>query len=119
VQEFDKLLAYLVDNIDGALAALIGDKDGLLIEQYPTKAQDLSAVAAQWTNVLSALKGVTASLEGGRINEVMITTDKLIGYARTLDDELFCFTVMNSSGNIGKARLYSSQLAKHMLEALA
>jgi predicted regulator of Ras-like GTPase activity (Roadblock/LC7/MglB family) len=118
VQELDELLASLVDNVDGALAALIGDADGLLIEQYPRQAQDLSAIAAQWTNVLTALKGVSQSLNGGEIKEVMVTADKLIGYARAFNKELFCFIVMNPSGNIGKARLYSQQVAKQLLEVL-
>ncbi len=116
MQDLDDFLTYLVDNIDGALAAVIGDKDGLLIEQIPKDSKDLSSLTAQWTNVMSALEQVTEGLKAGELKEVMITADKLMGYARTLNDDLFCFVLMNPSGNIGKARLYSEQIANRMLE---
>lgn len=119
MHELDELLAYLVDNVDGALAALVGDTDGLLIEQYPRGERDLSAVTAQWTNVLHTLSGVATTLEGGETREVMLTAEKLIGYARVLNNDLFCFIVMNPSGNIGKARLYSEKMAERILDVFA
>ena len=119
MQDLDEFLTYLVNNIDGALAAVIGDADGLVIEQYPKEGQDLSNLTAQWTNVMSALETVTKSLKGGDLKEVMVTADSIIGYARMLDTDLFCFVLMNPSGNIGKARLYSEQIARQMLEVFA
>lgn len=119
MQDLDDFLKYLVNNIDGALAAVIGDTDGLLIEQFPKEGEDLSVLTAQWTNVMMALKTTTQSLKGGELKEVIVTADKLIGYARTLNDDLFCFVLMNPSGNIGKARLYSEQIANRLLEVFA
>ncbi|MCA9837428.1 MAG: roadblock/LC7 domain-containing protein [Trueperaceae bacterium] len=119
MQDLDDFLTYLVSNIDGALAAVIGDADGLLIEQHPKDGEDLSVLTAQWTNVMTALEAVVASLKAGELKEVMITADRVMGYARNLNDELFCFVLMNPSGNIGKARLYSEQIAKRMLEVFA
>lgn len=116
MQDLDEFLTYLVNNIDGALAAVIGDVDGLIVEQYPKEGQDLSALTAQWTNVMTALDAVTESLKGGDLKEVMVTAESVIGYARILNEELYCFVLMNPSGNIGKARLYSEQIAKQMLE---
>ncbi len=119
MRELDDLLAYLVKNVDGALAVIVGDKDGLLIEQYPKQSQDYSAVAAQWTTALTGLKSVSSTLEGGEVKEVMMTAERVIGYTRILNEELFCFIVMNPSGNIGKARLYSEQITSHLLEVFA
>jgi predicted regulator of Ras-like GTPase activity (Roadblock/LC7/MglB family) len=119
VQDLDEFLTYLVNNIDGALAAVIGDADGLVIEQYPKVGQDLSILTAQWTNVMSSLDAVSKSLKGGNVKEVMVTADNVIGYARVLSDDLFCFVLMNPSGNIGKARLYSEQISRQMLEVFA
>ena len=119
MHELDELLAYLVDNVDGALAAVVGDIDGLLIEQYPKQGRDLTAVTAQWTNVQNALDVVVTSLEGGSVKEIMVTADNLIGYARLLSDGLFSFIIMNPSGNIGKARLYSEQMARRVSEVFA
>ncbi len=119
MKDIDELLAYLVDNVDGALSAFVGGSDGLLIEQYPKQGQDLAAAAAQWTNVLNAMNGVSAGLKAGKLEEAIMTTEKVIAYARLLSPELFCVVMMNPSGNIGKARLYSQKLAKNLLEVFA
>lgn len=119
MNDLDALLTHLIDNVDGAQAAVIGDTDGLLIEQYPKQSRDLSAVTAQWTNVMTNLRAVSNGLDGGEVAEVMLTADKLICYARILSDDLFCFIVMNPSGNIGKARLYSDKMAERLLEVFA
>jgi uncharacterized protein len=119
VKELDELLAYLVDNVDGALAAFVGGSDGLLIEQHPRQGQDMSGVTAQWTNVLTAMNSVATGLKAGKVEETIMTAEKVIAYARVLSPELFCVVIMNPSGNIGKARLYSQKLAKNLLEVFA
>jgi uncharacterized protein len=119
VKDIEELLAYLVDNVDGALAAFVGGSDGLLIEQHPKQGQDMSGATAQWTNVLNAMNGVATGLKAGKVEEAIMTTEKVIAYARLLSPELFCVVMMNPSGNIGKARLYSQKLAKNLLEVFA
>jgi predicted regulator of Ras-like GTPase activity (Roadblock/LC7/MglB family) len=117
MQELDQLLAYLVNNVDGALSAAVGGMDGLLIEQYPQQAQGLSALAAETTNILvNTRNAYSGGLSGGALREVIVTTEKYVGYTRLLNDELFCLVIMNPVGNIGKARLYSAQAAKRILE---
>lgn len=99
------------------MSVAVGGMDGLLIDQYPPQGTDLSALAAEQTNVLASIKSTfSGTLEGGKVNEVIVTSDKLIGYTRLLNDDLFCLIVMNPAGNIGKARLYSEKAAQRMLE---
>ncbi len=119
MQELDQILAYLVDNVDGAMSAAVGGMDGLLIEQYPAQGQDLSLLAAEQTNILNNARSAYTQLQSGALNELIITAEKLIAYTRLLNDELFCVIVMNPAGNIGKARLYSEQAAKRILEVFA
>ncbi|MEM6429202.1 MAG: hypothetical protein AAF708_08180 [Deinococcota bacterium] len=119
MQELDQILAYLVDNIDGTLAAAVGGMDGLLIEQYPPQSDDLSAVTAEQTNVLNNTSlAYSEALSGGNLHEIIVTADNLVGYTRLLGEELFCLIVMEPKGNIGKARLYSEQAAKRILQVL-
>ena len=117
MQELDDLLSYVINNVDGALFVALGAMDGLLVGQYPQEGQDLSAFTAEVTNVLNALTRLTTTdFEGGALKEVMATAERLISYARLLNDELFLVVVMNPSGNLGKARLYSEQLSPKILE---
>ncbi len=118
--ELDEILEHLIDNVDGAMVSAVGGMDGLLVEQYPEHGQDLAAAAAEITNLLaSTTTAFTEVLDGGAVKELIITTEKLVGYTRVLSGELFCLIVMNPAGNIGKARLYSEQAARHILEVFA
>lgn len=119
MQELDTILAYLVDNVDGALSVAIGAMDGLLVEQYPQQGVDLSAMAAEETKIITTVQNAfSGALESGDIREIIITSEKLIGYTRVISEDLFCLLTMNPSGNIGKARLYVEQAIPKVLEVL-
>jgi len=119
MQEFDKILAQLVNNVDGARSAAVGGMDGLLIEQYPAQGEDLAALAAEQSNILNSTQSAYAStLSSQGLREIIVVTDNLIGYTRLLSDELFCIIVMDAAGNIGKARIYTEQAAPQILDAL-
>ena len=108
---------YVVSSVDGSLYAALGGMDGLLIEQYPKEEHDLSALAAEYTNVFTAVSRLGATgFELGDTRDVMITSERLMSYARILSDDLFLIVVMNPSGNLGKARMYSDQVAPKILE---
>ena len=117
MQDLDDFLSYVVSNVDGALFAALGSVDGLLVDQYPKQGNDLSAFTAELTNVLGNVGRLNqAGFDGGPLQEAMVTAERLMSYARMLNDELFLFIVMNPSGNLGKARLYSEQVAPQILE---
>lgn len=120
MEDLDSLLAFLVDHVDGAIVVAVGGMDGLLIAQHPAQGNDLSVMTAEKTKVLSfARQAYNSALGAGKLSEVIVVADRLIGYTRLLSDELFCLIVMNPMGNIGKARLYSEQAAVRILEVLA
>lgn len=116
MQDINEILAYLTNSVDGAQLALIGDFDGLLIEQYPQEGRDLSEIAVQWTKILNVINIATKALKGGDVQEIMITSEKMMAYARVLNESLFSLVIMNSSGNFGQARLYSKKIDKYILE---
>ncbi len=116
MQDINEILAYLTDSVDGAQIALIGDFDGLLIEQYPPDGKDLSEVTVQWTKIITVIDMAAKALKGGRLQEIMITSERMMAYARVLNESLFSLIIMNSSGNFGQAKLYSKKIDKHILE---
>lgn len=118
--ELDDILANLVDRVDGATAAAVGSMDGLLIEQSVTQGQDLSPLVAELTNLLSGGTRVLGShVAGGALAELILAGEKLVTYARLLDSGLFCVILLEASGNLGKARLYTRQSERPILDALA
>jgi predicted regulator of Ras-like GTPase activity (Roadblock/LC7/MglB family) len=117
--ELDDILANLVDQVDGATAVAVGGMDGLLIEQSVTQGQDLAPLLAELTNLLTGGKRAFDShISGGALTELILTGEQLLTYVRVLGSELFCVMVLETGGNLGKARLYSGQAARHIIEAL-
>lgn len=118
--ELEDILAELVDSVDGALVAAVGGMDGLLVEQYPSAQRDLNAATAEVTNLLNtAATTLGDHLDGGAVQELVFTGERLIGYVRVLDPDFFCVLVMNPAGNVGKARLFSEQAGQRVLGAFA
>ncbi len=102
------------------MMAAVGGMDGLLVEQYPHNNTDLSATTAELTNVLNNSRtAFMQGLEGGDLREVIVTSENLVGYTRLLNEDFFCLLVLDALGNIGKARLYSDQAVRHILEVFA
>ena len=118
MKELDEALSFLVENVDGTTVAAIGGRDGLLIEQYPTHQDDLTVMAAEVTDLLNTASSALNSVEAGEVNEVIITAQRSVVYARILNDDMFCLLVMNPAGNLGKARLYTHQAAEQILGVL-
>lgn len=118
--ELDEILAHLVEQVDGALAAAVAGTDGLLVEQYSQDETDLSAVAAELTNVLvSGRAAMSRRLDGGKLRELILASEQRLGYIRLLGNDLFCLIVLNADGNLGKARLFSEQAAEKLTKVLA
>ncbi|MEX2535515.1 MAG: roadblock/LC7 domain-containing protein [Trueperaceae bacterium] len=118
--ELDEILAHLVEQVDGALAAAVVGTDGLLVEQFSQDDTDLAAVAAEVTNVLAAGRNaMTVRLGAGELRELFLGCEERLGYVRLLGSDLFCLIVLSQEGNLGKARLYGEQAAERLTREFA
>jgi len=110
----------LVHGVDGCLAVAVAGMDGLVIEQSPRESRELAAVAAELTNAITGLK-VTVSdhLAAGSVHEVFVTSERRALYVRLLEHDLFCVLVLNRNGNLGRARLLTSEAAKKIQGTMA
>jgi uncharacterized protein len=120
VQDLEEILGQLVEGVDGALAAAVAGMDGLVIEQYPGESTELPAVVADMTNAIKGLElTVTEHLAGGAMRELIVTSERRVAYARLLEGGLFCLLVLNRHGNIGKARLLTTEAGRRIQGAFA
>ncbi len=117
--ELDQILAQLVANTDGALGAALGGMDGLLIEQFSNDAKlNLGNVVAEHSNLLRSIKiAYAVSLAAGEVSEILITSDRLLGFTKRITDDFFVTLMLEPNGNIGKARLLLDQAA-HQLKGM-
>ena len=118
--ELDEILAGLTDQVDGSLAAAVGGMDGLIVEHAGGARDELAAFVAELTNVLaSGAMALSGRLDGGPLQEVILGAERRLAYVRILNADLYCVLLLEASGNIGKARLYSDFAGKRILESLS
>ncbi|HEX7004150.1 MAG TPA: roadblock/LC7 domain-containing protein [Trueperaceae bacterium] len=118
--ELDEILAHLVEQVDGSVAAAVAGMDGLLVEQYSNDETDLSAAAAEITNILaSARSAMSTHLRSGDLRELVLGSQERVGYVRLLGNDLFCLMLLEAEGNLGKARLYTDQAGARLAQVLA
>ncbi len=115
-------LAGVIKSVDGALAVAIGTRDGLIIEQYPESAYDLSPMVAEQSALLvatsKAYKRGLPRLSKGQVIELVFSTDKLTCYAQLLDKDLFCFVLMKLCGDFTPVRQHLRQIKSDILHQL-
>jgi len=121
--ELSDLLEHMVNKIEGALAAAIGSTDGLIIEQYPIKGQNLAALVAEEASLLlnaqKAYKRGLPKLANYQVLELMFSTEKLTCYAQMIDDELFCLVLLRFGHQPKSLREFVKRYRGEFLKALA
>lgn len=120
MRELDEVLAFLLSAVDGAQFAVLASMEGLVVEQHPKEGQDFASYAAEMTHVLTALGRLSDdSMPAGQLRELMVTSERLLSYVKLVSEDIFLAIVMNPSGNLGKARLYSEQVKAELVALLA
>ena len=115
-------LAGVIKTVDGALAVAVGTRDGLIIEQYPQDAYDLSPMVAEQAALLVATtksyKRGLPRLSRGQVIELVFSTDKLTCYAQLLDQDLFCFVLMKLCSDFSPVRQHLRQVKSDIIRQL-
>lgn len=116
--ELEQLLSNLVSGVDGALAAAIGGVDGLLIDQFTLNADlDLPATVAETANLLrAAAAGYSGTV--GPVRELIVSAERATAYTRQVSPGLFLLVLLSPGGNLGMARVLSTQAARGIQETL-
>ena len=113
-------LTGIVENVEGALAAIIMAYDGIAIDEItvPQAEFDLQLLTVEYATVLKEIKRSVEVLRVGEMEEVAITTGQLLVLMRVLNEELFMVLILSRDGNLGKGRyllrLKSYNLAREL-----
>lgn len=115
---FAETLKKVVDNVDGALAAVIMGLDGIPVETY-VKANDrvdVTTVAMEFSFILSQVRKAGDSLAVGSLEELTVKAQRLMLVCRMISPQYFVAIAMAPEGNFGKAR-FLARLATPTLVA--
>ena len=105
---FQTLLKEVVDSIDGGLATLVMDFEGIAVDSYskpnPSADFDINTVGAEFSVVVKSIQRAAEMLEAGNASEVTIQAGKVVTLIRVVSQQYFVAFTMMPDANIGKAR---------------
>ncbi len=113
-------LRSLVENVDGALAAMIMAYDGISIDEVCVEQSevDMQLLSVEYATVLKEIRRSVEVIKAGAMEEVSIATNQTCVAIRVLSEELFAVLIIKRDGNFGKGRyllrLKSYDLAKEL-----
>jgi predicted regulator of Ras-like GTPase activity (Roadblock/LC7/MglB family) len=115
---FAETLRKVVDNVDGALAAVIMGLDGIPVETYVRQADrvDVNTVAMEFSFILTQVRKAGESLSVGNLEELSVKAQGLFLVCRMISPQYFVAIAMAPEGNFGKAR-FLARLATPSLVA--
>jgi predicted regulator of Ras-like GTPase activity (Roadblock/LC7/MglB family) len=108
----------MVDNVDGALAAVVMGLDGIAVETYVRHSDrvDMNTVAMEFSFIVGQVRKAGDSLQVGGLEELSVKAQRLMLVCRMISPQYFVAIAMAPEGNFGKAR-YLARLAMPALSA--
>lgn len=115
---FAETLKKVVDNVDGAVAAVIMGLDGIPVETYTrlTDRVDVNTIGMEFSFILGQVRKAGDSLQVGGLEEMSVKANRLLLVCRMLTPLYFIAVVLSPEGNFGKAR-YLMRMAGPSLTA--
>jgi predicted regulator of Ras-like GTPase activity (Roadblock/LC7/MglB family) len=117
---FKEALQTVVDGVEGGMAGLLMDFEGIPLESYAkSDAQfDIEVVGAEVSVVVKAIQRATEMLEAGETREVAFKSAKMTTLIRVLNDNYFVALTLAPEGNLGKGRFLLRLAAPKLVEEL-
>jgi predicted regulator of Ras-like GTPase activity (Roadblock/LC7/MglB family) len=102
---FAETLKKVVDNVDGALAAVIMGLDGIPVETYVRSDRvDVTTVGMEFSFIIGQIRKAGDSLQVGSLEELSVKAQRLVLVCRMVSPQYFVAIAMAPEGNFGKAR---------------
>ena len=114
------VLQEIVENVDGALGAIVMGYDGIPLDEFIKESSpiDLQVLSVEYATVLKEIKKAVDVLGSGIMEEISINTDITRVIIRVLDDDLFVILALLLDGNYGKGRYVLRQQSSRILGIL-
>lgn len=117
---FQEALQGVVEGVDGGLAGMLMDFEGIPLDSYSKEAAhfDIEAIGAEASVLVKSIQRATEMLEAGDTREVSIKSDKMVTLIRVLNETYFMALALEPDGNLGKARYLLRVTAPKLLGEL-
>lgn len=109
---FAETLKKVVDNVDGAIAAVVMGLDGIPVDSYVRQNDriDVTTVGMEFSFILTQVRKAGDSLQVGGLEELAVKAQHLMLICRMISPQYFVAVALAPEGNFGKAR-YLARIA--------
>ncbi len=103
---FRETIQNVVDGVEGGLAGMLVDFEGIPVDSYTRDDAgfDIEAVGAEASVLVKSIQRATEMLDAGETKEVSIRNERMVTLIRVLNDTYFLAVTLAPEGNLGKAR---------------
>lgn len=111
---FRKVLADLLQRVEGAMAASLIGLDGIAVETINDRDVPLEILGAEFGSFIKSIRHANTELNTGEVLQFSLVTEKYITFLSEVTPEYFILLVLRPDGNYGRARFELSR-AKYLL----
>lgn len=119
---FRETLQQVVENIDGAVAGLLMDVEGIPVQSYVragiSAPFDIEVVGAEFSVIVKSVQRTIDSLEAGDARELAVQAERFTTVIRVVSKDYFVALALEPNGNIGKARYLLRVTAPKLVQEL-
>lgn len=117
---FRDAIQGVVDGVDGGLAGMLMDFEGIPVDTYTRgdAVLDMEAIGAEASVLIKSIQRASEMLEAGATREVSIQSERMVTLIRVLNESYFIAVTLRPEGNLGKARYLLRVTAPRLLQEL-
>lgn len=117
---FREAIQGVVEGVDGGLAGMLMDFEGIPVDSYVRGdlALDVEAVGAEASVLIKSIQRASEMLDAGMTREVSIQSERMVTLIRVINDSYFIALTLQPDGNLGKARYLLRVAAPKLLVEL-
>ena len=117
---FREHLQEVCQKVEGAIACSLMGADGIEVDTHVNEGAevDFRTLLVEYSGLLRSAREAAENNQAGGVDEVSVSTEKLVAVARVVSPEYFMVVALRPDGNIGKARFYLRVTAPKLLAEL-
>jgi predicted regulator of Ras-like GTPase activity (Roadblock/LC7/MglB family) len=114
---FREAIQGVVEGVDGGLAGMLMDFEGIAVDSYARGEQslDMEAIGAEASVLVKSIQRASEMLDAGMTREVSIQSERMVTLIRVINDSYFIALTLRPGGNLGKARYLLRVVAPKLL----
>jgi predicted regulator of Ras-like GTPase activity (Roadblock/LC7/MglB family) len=118
VEEFEQIIKYFAENIEGLIFAGLVGRDGLPISVIAKENLEKAESSAEIAEVYNSVQRTVKALQLGNLEELFFSTERVGIFVVTVSENYFIALGMKSPANIGRARLETRRMIPKIKEMI-